>query len=245
MKRDTNKTPNSQICYLCGDILCEPISVDHVPLKQLYAHEIRRKDNPSKMLTIPVHDCCNKKYQHDEDYFVNTLAPFARGSYAGDIKLKEIVDSYHRGKNKDLVQKVLKEFDARPSGIILPKGKMANRFEGARMSRVALKILRGLYFHHHQKCLPEDLLSKVEIHSPDFPPPEIFYMALQNSVEQGVYPGVFDYKFATFPNLHNLHYWGFLLWDRIIITIIFQDPICGCSECRKNPEINNIVTATS
>lgn len=97
------------ICYLCGQPLKPPISRDHVPPRQVYAHAVRKKHNPSRLLSIPVHDACNKAYQYDEGYFVNTLIPSARASYAGDMLLKEAVDKYHRGEQVRLVKKVLSE----------------------------------------------------------------------------------------------------------------------------------------
>ena len=71
------------ICYLCGEQLREPIDRDHVPPRQLYAYDIRKLHAPN-LLTIPVHRACNRAFQHDEDYFVHTLMPFARGSYTGN-----------------------------------------------------------------------------------------------------------------------------------------------------------------
>ena len=44
-----------------------------MPPKQFYADEIRKKHDLN-LLTIPVHADCNLAYQHDEDYFVNTIA---------------------------------------------------------------------------------------------------------------------------------------------------------------------------
>ena len=70
------QAPNG-LCYLCGQPLVEPVSSDHVPPKQLFARAVRKAHSPH-LLTIPVHDACNKAYQHDEDYFVHTLMPFAR-----------------------------------------------------------------------------------------------------------------------------------------------------------------------
>ena len=51
--------PLPELCYLCGEPLAEPVSDDHVPMKQLFAPEVRKKYNPSILLTIPVHDRCN------------------------------------------------------------------------------------------------------------------------------------------------------------------------------------------
>jgi len=75
--------PLPDLCYLCAEPLTAPISDDHVPMKQLVTPKIRKAHNPSNLLTIPVHYRCNRSYQEDEDYFVHSLMPFARGSYCG------------------------------------------------------------------------------------------------------------------------------------------------------------------
>jgi hypothetical protein len=219
------------VCYLCGLPLVEPTSADHVPPKQFYADEIRKKHNPN-LLTIRVHADCNRAYQHDEDYFVNTLAPYARGSYAGDALLRESFAKYEAGKKQALVHKVFEEFERRPSGLILPPNLVAKRIEGKRVYRVAWKIIRGLYFYQYGEVLPEDTPNGLEIIPPDRAPPKEFIIALPDDPIHGRHPGVFDYKFRKFPEVHDFHYWAMLLWDRLILIIMFHDPKCTCERCK-------------
>jgi hypothetical protein len=217
------------ICYLCGKPLTEPLSRDHVPPKQFYADDIREAHSLN-LLTIPVHAACNRAYQHDEDYFVNTLAPFARGPYSGEAFLREVFRKFVAGEKQGLVRKVLQEFEPQPSGLVLPAGLIAKRFEGHRLHRVAWKIIRGLYFHNFDELLPEDTPNTLQIVPPDQPPPREFF-ALPDDPVWGQYPGVFDYKFAKVPEVHNLNYWAMLLWDRIILIMGFHDPSCNCEHC--------------
>ena len=224
-----------QLCYLCGMPLTEPITPDHVPPKQLYAPDVRRVRGPN-LLTIPVHDACNKFYQRDEDYFVQSLVPFARGSYAGNAIYKWMLESYRKGNNAGLVRKVLAEFEPRPSGLILPGNKVVKRFAGDRIARVAWKIVRGLYFHHHQEVLPVDLVTWIAVIPPDQIPPKhfLYFANLPDNKPHGIYPGVFDYRFQKFS---VEHYWALLLWDRIIVTVIFHDPTCRYDKCQR-PAVN-------
>jgi hypothetical protein len=211
------------LCYLCGQPLSEPIGMDHVPMQQLYAPEVRKAHSPN-LLTIPVHDQCNKSYQVDQDYFVTALMPHARGSYAGDAIYKRALDRYRGGGKVGLVRKVLAEFEPRPSGLVLPRNQVVQRFDGTRISRVAWKIVRGLHFHHHNNCLPENLTTRVSVTVPDEEPPEHFkaFMGLPNNEEHGQYPGVFAYRFQNLTEAHvNAHYWTTLFWHRIIITAAF------------------------
>lgn len=217
-------------CYLCGEVLIEPINRDHVPPRQLYTEDIRIKHRPN-MLTIPVHEACNKSYQFDEDYFVNTLTPFAKGSYSGDSLFKDVFKKYGNGLKCSLVHKTLNEFERNPSGLILPPNLIAKRFEGQRVHRVAWKIVRGLYFHHFKQVLPESTLNSLSIIPPDQAPPEAFLVALGDLDGQGSYPGVFDYKFIQVPELNDFNYWGMLLWDRIILIVAFHSLKCSCDQC--------------
>lgn len=220
------------LCYLCGEPLAAPTSVDHVPPKQLYPKVIRKRHGPN-LRTIEVHDACNKSLQLDEDYFVNTLAPFARGSYAGTALLQEVFEKYAAGKKQKLVGKVLNEFQQAPGGILLPPGLVAKRFEGTRLHRIAWKIVRGLYFHEFGEVLPEKTPNSLEIFPPDKPPSETFLNGLMDAQSRGQYPGVFDYKYVTVPTLNDFHYWGMLLWDRLILTMAFHNPACKCDHCAK------------
>jgi hypothetical protein len=208
--------------------LSEKFSRDHVPPKQLYAEDIRRKHNPH-LLTLPVHEACNVGYQSDEDYFVYSLMPFGRGSYSGDVLRSKILDDCKHPEQQILLQKILNEFERQPNGIVLPPDLAAKRFEGHRILRVAWKIVRGLYFSRFDAFVPEDVLHGCEIIPPGQKPPDAFF--LLNGDNHGKYPAVFDYTFKAFPEVHNLNYWAMLLWDRIILILKFQFPPCNCPGC--------------
>jgi hypothetical protein len=226
------KRVETKICYLCGKPLAPPANVDHPVMQQLFAPEIRRKHNISKLITFEVHQACNTAYQSDEDYFVRSLLPFARGSVAGNAIYTKVLHEFRTGKQVPLTKMVLNEFDPNPSGLFLPGGKVVKRFNGERLRRVAWKMVRGLYFHHIGDVLPEKWATVgVQIFAGEIPPPPDVLCFVNIAQSRGVYPGVFDYKFDKFPEANNLHYWALLLWDRIIIRVIFHDPACTCETC--------------
>jgi hypothetical protein len=68
--------------------------------------------------------------------------------------------------------------------------------------------------------------------APGEPPPEFFVPFIQNVQSRGRYQAVFAYAFQKFPEVNNLHFWAFLIWDCIIITAAFHDPACGCEHCQ-------------
>ncbi|SUS05865.1 conserved hypothetical protein [uncultured Defluviicoccus sp.] len=218
------------VCYLCGKPQAAPTNADHVPPRQLYAKEVRKKHSPN-LLTIKVDKDCNSSYQHDEDYFANTLAPFGKDSYAGDALLREVFARFQAAENRPLVGKVLREFEHAPNGILLPQGLVAKRIEGQRVNRVAWKIVRGLYFHRFGELLPEFTPNSLQIAPPDRPPPLEFLQTLHDLPSLGQYPGVFDYKCVHFSELDDFNYWGLLLWDRLILIVAFHSPTCSCERC--------------
>jgi hypothetical protein len=115
------------VCYLCGKPLAPPINVDHPVMQQIFAPDLRRKYNVSKLITFDVHEACNTAYRSDEDYFVRTLVPFARGSEAGNAIYKKVLDDFRSGKQVPLAKMVLEEFDPKPSGLVLPSGKVVKK----------------------------------------------------------------------------------------------------------------------
>ncbi len=230
---------NTTHCYLCGHPLSPPDnSDDHCPPRALFAPEIRKR-NLSQLITIPVHKDCNAFYSSDEEYFIATMVPFAPGSEAGDAVFKKSIEDYWNnkaGRKRQLPEKVLRQFETRPSGLHLPEGRVIMRIEGIRVARVAWKIVRGLYFHHHNTILPEDIYFDFTVTPPNERPPDLFIdvIGLPDNEKHGQYPGIFDYLFrvleADFGK--KLHYWAFLIWDRIIMTVSFHDPwSCKCENC--------------
>lgn len=159
---------------------------------------------------------------------------FARGSAAGQAIYNDVLQKYRRREKVGLTLGVLREFDPRQSGLVLPGGKVIKRFAGARLQRVACKIVRGLFFLHHRRMLPAGTTTWVSLTAPGETPPDHFlhFVRLPDRNQHGRYPGAFAYRFDNFIEADsNLHYWAFLLWDRIIITIIFHDPASGCTKC--------------
>ena len=223
----------SPICYLCGQPQGGKFNHDHVPPKQLSTKKLRNKHNLN-LFWLPTHESCNKSYQHDEDYFVYSLMPFARGSYSGDALRAKILDDCRHDQQKSLLQKGLREFERRPSGLILPPGVVVKRFDGDRIPRVAWKIVRGLIFHHYGIFLEEGTPTHCKIVPPDQPPPLPFPLLLlyDNPINRN-YEGVFEYSFGSVPEKHNMNYCALLLWDRLTIIMNYQYPPCDCLQCHE------------
>jgi len=182
-------------------------------MQQLFAPKIRRKYNVSQLITLDAHQACNSAYQDDEDYFVRTLTPFARGSEAGNAIYAKVLGDFRTGKQVPLTKMVLEEFDPNPSGLLLPGGKVVKRFQGERLRRVAWKIVRGLHFYHNNEVLPENWKSVgVQIYAGETPRPDDVRCFVAITPSRGTYPGA--------------------LWDRIIVGVTFHDPALHLSDVR-------------
>jgi len=219
---EEQETQEPELCYLCGEAVLGDVSRDHVPPKQIFSREVRRNHSP-ELLTLPTHKLCNLSYQQDEEYFIHTLSPVVMDSYSGQSLHQELLQQYAIGRNVPLSRAVLNEFERRPSGIYLPNGKIAKRFDPDRFWRVVWKIIRGLFFLEYGRYLPEDTLRTFKLVSPGNKPPDEFYF-LNNEPFRGRHPGVFDYKYRQFPEVHDCHLWAMLFWDRLIVLSVFHDP---------------------
>lgn len=230
VKDQEERTEETRLCYLCGKLLCPPTNVDHVPMQQLWTPEIRKLHSPN-LVTIKVHKSCNQLYQLDEEYFVASIMPFSKGTYAGESHYRKLAVEVASKLKAPLKIRILREFDFRPSELHLPKGKVAKRFDSIRFNRVLWKIVRGLHFLHFHEVLPHDLTIYHDISIDE--PPEHFKIAMSQPdfVEHGSYPGVFAYRFAEFGRPNRVHYWAMLFLDRVIAMVWFHHPNCECGIC--------------
>ena len=235
---DKSAKEASKRCYLCGGPLSPSISMDHCPPRALFSRGVRKRHNLSQLITIPVHRDCNESYKRDEEYFQAALVPFAPGSEAGDTIFEEFIAKSKKDDSKrDLAEMILREFEPRPGGLHLPSNLVMKRQDGARIQRVAWKIVRGLYFHHHGAILPETLPVGVTMTAPGRSRPEHFELMLLDGLadedSHGQYPGAFDYRFRTVgTDLWKLNYWALVIWDRVLMTVCFHDPwSCQCEGC--------------
>lgn len=215
----------TELCYLCGEPLKDPINKDHIPPQQFFAAGIRQRYQLTRLLTARVHEHCNTSYGLEEEYFACTLMPYIRKSEAGLALYNEILAKHRRGGNAPLIQQLFDGFEHQPSGLVLPWGQILHRYDGERISRVAYKIVRGLHFLSTGEVLRHDLTVACTVTTPDDGKPPEHFIAFRDMPENhslGHYPGVFAYRFQIFPE-NNGHYWAFLFWDLIIVTVAFVD----------------------
>lgn len=152
-------------------------------------------------------------------------------SYSGKEIWKDVAQRFSRSQGLRLGRMISTEFDDRPSGLYLPRGKVVKRFDANRVTRVVWKIVRGLFFKEHGRFLPENTLITYRkvISVGEKPPPE--FAVVRDTPSRGQYPGVFDYKYIVEPKLDNFTLWAMLFWGSLIKMIGFHDPECECDSC--------------
>jgi hypothetical protein len=218
-------------CYLCGQDLDIDVNDDHVPPKQFHGSNLRKLFNLN-LLTLATHTKCNKSYEKDEVYFLNSIGPLATDTQSGRAIWIDIAKQMKREQGIRIGEKIFKEFTQHHNGVYVPNSKVLKQYDRTRISRVIWKIVRGLFFEEFNRFLPEDTPWSFEILSEDEEPPKYSYYVL-NSESKGRYPGIFDYKYVE-SDIGNLHMWGLLFWDKIITIVYFHDPNCDCEKCTRN-----------
>jgi hypothetical protein len=169
----------------------------------------------------------------DEEYFIHTLLPFARGTQSGDAAIRQSFRKYRDGRNVPLLNMVMDEFKHVVRGVHLPANRVAKMIDAHRFHDVLHKIIRGLHFHHTGEILARRWSLTYTVTAPHEKPPDFFiaYAESGRGVSRGKYPSIFVYMFDKFPDVNDLHFWAFLLWDNIIVTAAFHDMSCGCDYC--------------
>jgi len=208
-----------RICYLCGQEITGKISKEHVPPKQFYAKVFRQVNSPN-LLTLLSHEDCNKFYQADEDYFFAALAGLNEDAQIHDWLMGDVRKKIWRNNASGLRQKVLSEFSKTYSGIYLPNNLVAKKFDVARARKVVWKIVRGLFYYHYSRFLPESIKHAIMFYQIQDRPPKIYIDHLMDKPTYGGYPEVFVYRFARVSDKNSLSsLWSLFFWQSIVAIV--------------------------
>jgi hypothetical protein len=226
-------------CYLCGQPLGDNYNADHVPPRRIFPSQIRR-DLKENLLTLKTHPSCQKAYQKDEEYFFNTLLPNALPSAVGPMLAKDFKALIERDKpSRKLSGTILRQFEERPGGLVLPHGLIVQRLQPGRVDRIVWKIVRGLHSHETGNFLSEQQPRAIEIYGP-FDHREIpdYIDALRRQQPKGHTPTCFEYTLVDFSRLPGwngppLHAALITLWQSYLIFQGFHDPSCACDKCKQ------------
>ena len=101
-------------------------------------------------------------------------------------------------KTVGLLRKVLSEFKPNPSGLYLPNNKVMKYADITRVYKVALKIISGFHFHHHNVYVPANTRARIDIITMDEPVPDYFRL-ISDTELIGTHPRIFSYRYKHIP----------------------------------------------
>lgn len=141
-------------CIYCGSR--ERITSDHVPPRCLFS-----KPRPH-LITVPACEHCNNAAKLDDEYFRIAVSVGVQDNLEGQKAWREgAIRSLKRGQGlREHILNKTKEVEvSTPAGIITGTG-YALEVEEARIKRVAIRIVRGLLWHHYEvKTDPQTIFS--------------------------------------------------------------------------------------
>jgi hypothetical protein len=141
------------VCTYCGKI--SPLSYDHVPPRCIFA-----RPRPP-LITVPSCHSCNQRFSPDDEYLRLILvsrhdtAIHPDGEGVWEAAMRGLGRPTHLGLAKRFLRGA-KEVNLRsPAGLYLGRvGVFEPDIE--RIRSVAIRIVRGLYFHHYKLRIPDD-----------------------------------------------------------------------------------------
>lgn len=138
-------------CTYCGEAAL--VTRDHIPPVSLFP-----KPRPSNLVTVPSCRKCNSGASMDDEYFRLNLS--IRHSAKRPLS-KSVADAALRGLGRDQHTRFRKTFfqgvrevDIKTLDGIYIGRSGAYDVDLARLDKVAMRIVRGLYFHCYHKPLP-------------------------------------------------------------------------------------------
>lgn len=144
----------ADFCIYC---LTRPAeTADHIPPKCLFA-----KPRPSDLITVPCCLACNKKFERDDTYFRDCLVLDERTAHHPDAQAtnKATLRGFARPRGFGYARFFLSKVGfiqvRSPSGLHLGR-QGAYDVNLHRLSRVAARVIRGLYYHEQKVPLPTE-----------------------------------------------------------------------------------------
>lgn len=152
------------ICPFCGHY--KELTTEHIPPRNIFL-----KPRPDNTITVPSCEKCNQDTKKDDEYYRICITTGAHpNSKLGKLWEEKVVGStfdrsprlkkriqedHQKTIEHHFTKEKLKTYD----GQVVPDHLMDRvyAFDRIRIDKITEKIVRGLFFHHYQKCMPLDL----------------------------------------------------------------------------------------
>lgn len=140
-------------CVYCGNV--GPLTEDHIPPQNLFP-----KPRPANLISVPSCDSCNGGASKDDEYFrlCLTVVENAKGQPARDAVFPSVLRSLVRPEAKGFSTSFWN--DTARADRLSPSGLWGtgtlHAAAGHRMDRVAVRIVKGLFFSETRQRVPDD-----------------------------------------------------------------------------------------
>lgn len=146
---------NSQVCVLCGN---QPATTkDHVPPKTIFV-----KPRPNDMIKVPsCFSCNNDGSKADEEFslFVCSNATIGKNDTSSALYKQKLIPTLNHNNRlrKQAVDEAKMVEITSKQGIYLGEA-YAIKWSAKAHNDVIKRITRGLYYHHFNEILPQDVI---------------------------------------------------------------------------------------
>lgn len=138
-------------CIYCGSD--KDITSDHIPPKCLF-----RERKELQLITVPACHQCNDSYKKDDEYFrIYVSGDISKNEQGHRLWNEKVMESTFCRSPKlraNIISNIYVKTIKRSDGSILKRSIM--NMDASRINSVLIRIVKGLYWHHYNKCLPFD-----------------------------------------------------------------------------------------
>lgn len=209
------------VCTYCGKT--RKVTSDHVPPRNLFPDP-----PPPNLLTVPACAECNGRYSKDDDYFriALTTVERAKGNPDRDTVVKVVQRGMHKPEAKRFAESFEREMTVvprfTPTGLYVGHARRI-ALDGARLDRVAARIVRGLYLKVKNVRLPDDHVVQT-VHHGRFPlVPEqreveeliLDFMMMVQEEPIRVFGQTFAFRWLQSPNGEHRTHWLLYFYEQL------------------------------
>lgn len=191
--RDLGTAQNGGSSRLCTYCRLRPAETDdHVPPKCLFP-----QPRPSNLITVPSCGICNQGASADEEYFLASMMFTEAGSSPAGRALWQQKLRRMYAKNLGLRYRIAASLTqvnlVTPAGLFLGR-RLAQNPDFARLEKVVVKIVRGLYYMEHGASLsPQTTVEALFLRSDQEREAAQKYGRMLKD-GQRAWPGIFTYR---------------------------------------------------
>lgn len=219
-----------RICAYCG--ICKASEREHVFTKSMFSEE-----NRENLITVPTCPECNDTFQRDEEYF-RLMMSVAYPSFAGSKSAKTLWPTIQRmlkrPKSRPFVQQSFQKWkyaDIHRGGIYLGTNPSI-QWDWPRIEHIIIKFTRGLYFHHFNECLGNNVSFRIRCLNPELPDTALkefmslpsIQSAISNSKRFNIGNGTARYSFTITNDNNRFGFWSFNFYENYLTFYSFVEP---------------------